>query len=52
MLLTILIVLLVFALVGGVWGWGGSAPGPYWGWSPVGLILLVLLILWLTGSLH
>jgi hypothetical protein len=46
MLLTILIVLLVLALVGG--GVGHSRLG-YVGWSPVGIILVILLILYLTG---
>jgi len=49
MLMIILIVLLVVALGGG--GWGHSRFG-YAGWSPAGLILLVLLIMWLTGNLH
>ncbi len=47
MLLTIIIVLLVLSLVGG--GWGHSRFG-YVGWSPAGLILLVLAIMWFTGS--
>jgi hypothetical protein len=45
----ILIVLLVLALAGG--GWGHSRYG-YAGWSPAGLIVLVFVIFWLTGSLH
>jgi hypothetical protein len=49
MLLTILIVFLLLALVGG--GWGHSRWG-YAGWSPAGLILLVLVVLWFTGALH
>ncbi|HZK65966.1 MAG TPA: DUF3309 domain-containing protein [Chloroflexota bacterium] len=47
MLLTILLILLVLALVGGGWGYGrygGVA------WSPIGLILLLVLVLWLTGN--
>jgi hypothetical protein len=49
MVLTVLIVLLVVALLSGGFlraHWGG------WGWSPIGLILIVALILWLTGVLH
>jgi hypothetical protein len=48
-MLTILIVLLVVALIGG--GVGHSRVG-YVGWSPAGLILLVLLIMVLTGNLR
>jgi hypothetical protein len=49
MLTIILIVLLVLALGGGAWGHSryGAA-----GWSPVGLLLVILLVLWLTGNLH
>lgn len=49
MLLTALVILLLFSLMGGVWGqsrWG------YAGWSPLGVVLLILLILWLTGNLN
>jgi hypothetical protein len=48
MLLILLIVVLVLALGGG--GWGHSRYG-YVGWSPAGLILLVLLVLYFTGHL-
>lgn len=48
MLLLIFVVLLVLALAGG--GWGYSRYG-YAGWSPAGLIIVVLLIFWLTGHL-
>jgi hypothetical protein len=49
MLMIILVVFLLLALGGG--GWGHSRYG-YVSWSPVGLILLVVVVLWLTGSLH
>ena len=49
MLLIILVVFLVLALGGG--GWGHSRYGAA-GWSPAGLILLALVVLWLTGNLH
>jgi hypothetical protein len=49
MLMIILIVFLLMALAGG--GWGHSRYG-YVSWSPLGLIALVLVVLWLTGSLH
>lgn len=50
MLITILVVLLVLALIGGVpvynrWGVSGGA-----GW--VGTLLVVLLILWIVGALR
>ncbi len=44
----ILIVVLVLALAGG--GAGHSRFGLA-GWSPAGLIVLVLVVLWLTGHL-
>jgi hypothetical protein len=49
MLTILLIVLLVLALGGGSWGHSryGAA-----GWSPAGLLVLVLIVLWLTGNLH
>jgi hypothetical protein len=49
MVTILIIVLLVVALGGG--GWGYSRYGTI-GFSPAGLILLVLLIMWLTGNLH
>ena len=49
MLMIILIVFFVLALGGG--GWGHTRYG-YAGWSPAGLILLVLVVLFLTGRLH
>jgi hypothetical protein len=48
MLITILIVLLVLGLFGGPYI--AANPG-YARWSPVGIILVVLLVLWLTGAL-
>jgi hypothetical protein len=49
MLLILMIVLLVLALGGG--GWGHARYG-YAGWSPAGLIVLLLIVLWLTGNLR
>jgi hypothetical protein len=49
MLMIILIVFLLLALAGG--GWGHSRYG-YAGWSPAGLLALVLVVLWFTGNLH
>jgi hypothetical protein len=49
MLMIILIVLLVAALAGG--GLGHSRFG-YAGWSPAGIVLVVLILLYLTGHLH
>ena len=50
MLLTILIVLLLVALLSG--GFGYSRGWGYMGWSPLGLIILIILILALTGNLN
>ena len=49
MLTILLIVLLLVALGGGGWGHGrfGAAS-----WSPAGLLVLVLVILWATGNLR
>ncbi len=49
MLMIILIVLVVLALGGG--GLGHSRYGLA-GWSPAGLLILVLAVLWLTGNLR
>jgi hypothetical protein len=49
MLMIVLIVVLLLAVGGG--GWAHSRYG-YVGWSPLGLILLVLVVLWFTGNLH
>jgi hypothetical protein len=49
MLMIILFVVLIMALAGG--GWGHSRYG-YVGWSPAGLIILVLVLLWVTGNLR
>jgi hypothetical protein len=49
MLMIILLVLLVAALAGG--GWGHSRYG-YAGWSPAGILIVILLIMLLTGRLH
>jgi hypothetical protein len=49
-LLTLLIVLLVIAVLFG--GYGTRRDWGYYGWSPTGLIVLILLVLLLTGNLH
>jgi hypothetical protein len=49
MMMIVLVVLLLLALGGG--GWAHSRYG-YAGWTPAGLVLLMLAILWFTGSLH
>ena len=48
MLMTILIVVLILSLIGG--GIGHSRVGML-GWSPAGIILLVLVIMFVTGRL-
>lgn len=49
MLTILLIILLVAALAGG--GWGHSRYG-YVGWSPAGILIVILVVLLLTGRLH
>jgi hypothetical protein len=49
-LLTLIVVLLLLSLLGG--GYGHSRGWGYAGWSPVGLIVLLVLILALTGNLN
>lgn len=51
MLMTILIIVLILALIGGLPRWGYSRS---WGYAPSGLlgtIVIILLILWLLGRL-
>jgi hypothetical protein len=48
-LTTLLIILLVLVLFG---GWYGQRDVGWWGWSPAGALLLVLLILYLMGRLR
>jgi Protein of unknown function (DUF3309) len=49
MILTILVILLLLALFSG--GYGSSRGWGYMGWSPLGLLILIVLILALTGNL-
>lgn len=49
MLMILLLLFLVLAIGGG--GWGHSRYG-YAGWSPAGLLVLVILVLWFTGNLR
>lgn len=49
MLLTILVILLLVALLGG--GYGSTRGWGYYGWSPLGLLVLIILIMALTGNL-
>ena len=49
MLLTILIILLLLALFSG--GYGSTRGWGYYGWSPLGLIILIIVVLALTGNL-
>jgi hypothetical protein len=49
MLMLLLLVLFVAAIAGG--GYGQSRVG-YVGWSPAGIILLVVVFLYFTGHLH
>lgn len=53
-LITLLIVLAVLALLFGGYNHtrGDAGYGPYWGWGPVGLILVIILVLFLVGAIH
>lgn len=48
-MLTLIIILLVLALIGG--GIGHSRFG-YVGWSPAGILVVILLLMLVTGNLH
>ena len=51
MLMTILIIVLILALLGGLPTWGYSRS---WGYGPsgiLGVIVIILLVLWLLGRL-
>jgi hypothetical protein len=50
-LLTLLIILLVVAALGGFWSNSGGRAYGFYGWSPVGVVLVVLFILYITGTL-
>ncbi len=49
MLMLLLLVLLVLAIGGG--SWGHSRYG-FAGWSPAGIIVVIVIVLFLTGNLH
>jgi formate hydrogenlyase subunit 3/multisubunit Na+/H+ antiporter MnhD subunit len=49
MILTILVILLLVGLFSG--GYGSRRGWGYYGWSPLGLLILIVLILALTGNL-
>jgi uncharacterized membrane protein YtjA (UPF0391 family) len=46
-MLTLLLILLVVALLGGAFGHSRFG---YAGWSPAGLLLVIVLVLFLTGN--
>jgi hypothetical protein len=48
-MLTLLVILILIALLTG--GFGHSRGWGYYGWSPLGLLILIVLILALTGNL-
>jgi hypothetical protein len=51
MLGTLLIILLILALVGAVPRWGYSREWGYWPSGGLGLVLLIVLVLFLTGRI-
>jgi hypothetical protein len=48
-MLTLLIILLVLSAAFG--GWGHTRRYGYRGWSPLGIVVVILLVLWATGNL-
>jgi len=50
MSLLLIIVLLLLLFGGGFWGYRSYGPGAGIGW--VGVLLIIILILYLTGNLH
>ena len=56
MLVTILVVILVLALIGGIGAYPGWSHSASWGYAPfgglLGLVVIILLIMVLTGNLH
>jgi hypothetical protein len=48
MLLLLIVILVLFALFGG--GWGYNRYG-YVSWSPLAILIVVLVVLWLAGVL-
>lgn len=49
-MLTILLVILLIAALGGG-GWGHSRYGVA-SWSPLGIVVVILLVMYFTGNLH
>jgi NADH:ubiquinone oxidoreductase subunit 5 (subunit L)/multisubunit Na+/H+ antiporter MnhA subunit len=49
MLLILVIILLIILLGGGYWGYNSGSYGPFGGL--LGLFLLIVVVLWLTGNL-
>lgn len=52
-LLTLLLIIALVTFIWGGWGYSRVAPAAPWvgGWSPLGLVLVILLVLYLTGNL-
>ena len=51
MTLVLIIIIVLFVLFGGGY-WGYRSYGPLYGGGWIGLVLIILLILFLTGNLH
>jgi hypothetical protein len=51
-LLTLLIIILILAVLFGAVGPSWQPGLGYYSWSPVGLVVIILVVLWLAGVLH
>lgn len=53
-MITLLVIAALLAVLFGGYSYTGvrRADYGYWGWSPLGLIVLVAIVLWATGYLH
>jgi hypothetical protein len=51
LLVILVIVLILLGVFGGTYSSSRYPAWGYWGWSPLGLLIVVLLLLYLTGHI-